>query len=70
MLDHIIPLALGGPHHDLNLIPACRPCNETKGARVRLPGVWRSEIQETFVAAMLTGLVLDTRPSLGGVVTR
>jgi HNH endonuclease len=31
--DHIIPVALGGPHHDTNLATACRPCNRSKGQK-------------------------------------
>ena len=32
-LDHVIPLARGGPHTADNLRIACRPCNSRKGAR-------------------------------------
>jgi 5-methylcytosine-specific restriction endonuclease McrA len=32
-LDHVIPLALGGPHVAWNLRVACRSCNGRKGAR-------------------------------------
>jgi 5-methylcytosine-specific restriction endonuclease McrA len=33
-LDHIIPLALGGPHTEDNLAVACAPCNQAKGANL------------------------------------
>ena len=31
--EHIIPLALGGPDSIDNMVRACAPCNQTKGAR-------------------------------------
>lgn len=31
--EHIIPLALGGPDSVDNMVRACAPCNQTKGAR-------------------------------------
>lgn len=34
-LDHIIPWSHGGPDTDENLQTLCRPCNSSKGARVR-----------------------------------
>ena len=32
-IDHVIPLAKGGLHTLDNLVPACRPCNLSKGTR-------------------------------------
>jgi 5-methylcytosine-specific restriction endonuclease McrA len=32
-VDHVIPLALGGPHVLANLRPACASCNTSKGAK-------------------------------------
>lgn len=32
-LDHVIPISRGGKHSISNLVPACRPCNASKGAR-------------------------------------
>jgi 5-methylcytosine-specific restriction endonuclease McrA len=32
-VDHVIPLAAGGPHCLSNLRPACRSCNSSKGNR-------------------------------------
>lgn len=29
-MDHVIPLARGGPHVAANIVPACRPCNSRK----------------------------------------
>jgi len=32
-MDHVIPLASGGPHVPANLRPICQPCNSAKGAK-------------------------------------
>jgi len=32
-IDHIIPLANGGPHCEENLVVACKSCNSSKGAK-------------------------------------
>lgn len=32
-VDHVIPLARGGPHCLANLRPACGPCNSSKGTK-------------------------------------
>lgn len=29
--DHVVPLSFGGRHDVENLVPACRPCNSSKG---------------------------------------
>lgn len=34
VLDHVVPLALGGDDHADNLAVACAPCNTRKGARM------------------------------------
>jgi 5-methylcytosine-specific restriction endonuclease McrA len=31
-LDHVIPLSRGGSHEPGNLVTACQPCNQRKGA--------------------------------------
>lgn len=31
-LDHVIPLSRGGTHNPGNLVSACQPCNQMKGA--------------------------------------
>jgi 5-methylcytosine-specific restriction endonuclease McrA len=33
-VDHIVPLARGGHEAPYNLVPACQPCNSSKGARL------------------------------------
>lgn len=38
-LDHVIPRSRGGADHPSNLVPACRPCNSSKGART--PEEWK-----------------------------
>ena len=30
-VDHIVPYSIGGRHSIINTVPACRPCNESKG---------------------------------------
>lgn len=32
-IDHVVPLARGGPHTASNVVPACQPCNSRKGDR-------------------------------------
>jgi len=32
-MDHIVPLSRGGQHVASNVVPACRTCNTSKGAR-------------------------------------
>ena len=32
-MDHLIPRFRGGPDDGSNLVPACRPCNSSKGSR-------------------------------------
>lgn len=39
-IDHVIPLAQGGPHLITNLVPACGRCNFQKGNRT--PDQWRA----------------------------
>ncbi len=34
-VDHVVPLARGGPTHESNLVAACANCNLRKGARYR-----------------------------------
>lgn len=38
-VDHIIPLALGGTNDFDNLMPACKPCNSSRGSRPA-PSAW------------------------------
>jgi 5-methylcytosine-specific restriction endonuclease McrA len=32
-MDHVVPLAKGGEHSPDNIVPACKPCNNSKHAR-------------------------------------
>lgn len=36
-VDHLIPLSRGGTHKRSNLVPACRDCNQQKGAHLWKP---------------------------------
>ncbi len=44
-IDHVVPLSRGGGETVGNLVPACSPCNLSKGAR--LPCEWRPELTRT-----------------------
>lgn len=33
-MDHVVPLARGGNHCESNVVPACKPCNSSKGAKL------------------------------------
>ncbi|MFF1597710.1 HNH endonuclease [Streptomyces mirabilis] len=41
-LDHVVPLARGGEDVEANIVPACAPCNLSKGAKTL------AEWSETF----------------------
>lgn len=32
-IDHVVPVTKGGSNHMANLVPACKACNSSKGAR-------------------------------------
>ena len=32
--DHVIPISKGGWHFSGNIVPACQPCNSSKGNRI------------------------------------
>lgn len=42
-LDHVVPLKRGGRHGIGNAVPACQPCNSSKGARLLVE--WRRDQQ-------------------------
>ncbi len=52
--DHVLPLKLGGKGDKYNLVLACRPCNERKGADVPVP-VGENQLHRKNRRAMLTG---------------
>ena len=33
-VDHVVPLCLGGEHHERNMQTLCVPCNRSKGGRM------------------------------------
>lgn len=52
-MDHVIPLARGGRHGIGNVLPACQPCNSSKGAR--LLAEWNVSRWLTAYALSLSG---------------
>lgn len=42
--DHVIPLALGGPHHRDNIRPAHAACNLRKGAKLDAAPGWKPHL--------------------------
>ena len=40
--DHVVPVALGGPHIIENIVPACRSCNASKADSD--VGVWYERV--------------------------
>lgn len=49
-LDHIIPLVGGGSHTELNLVTACRHCNDSKGAKELI--IWLAQRQMQMAGLM------------------
>lgn len=33
-MDHIVPLSRGGEHSAMNIVPACKSCNSSKGSKL------------------------------------
>lgn len=33
-MDHVVPISRGGRHEAANIVPACRPCNASKGNKM------------------------------------
>ncbi len=44
--EHRIPISRGGHHEFGNVIPACGPCNSSKGNR--LPGEWKGRMEARY----------------------
>lgn len=36
-MDHVVPISKGGGHTKENVVPACKPCNSSKGNRPERP---------------------------------
>lgn len=51
-LDHVIPLSRGGRHAIGNLLPACQPCNQSKGPK--LLAEWKMD-QKTRLRSARSG---------------
>lgn len=48
--DHLVPLARGGAHERANIVPACQPCNDSKGAK--LLSEWRGGIYQDLAGRL------------------
>ena len=57
-LDHLVPLAAGGPDHWRNLVVACRRCNCAKGHR------WPSRRDRTRARTLWLAVPQATRAAL------
>jgi 5-methylcytosine-specific restriction endonuclease McrA len=60
-IDHVVPLALGGAHTPLNLVAACRFCNNSK--QNRMPHEWtQCPVLTPAVAQKLWAITLINLP--------
>jgi 5-methylcytosine-specific restriction endonuclease McrA len=59
-MDHVVPLACGGAHDVDNVVPACRPCNRSKGGK--LVADWREDRRRRGEM-----LPLDPHATLGAI---
>jgi 5-methylcytosine-specific restriction endonuclease McrA len=59
-LDHIVPLSRGGSHHVYNLVPCCKACNSSKGAK--LLSEWRPEL-DVYVSDRAQEIAYDIGPA-------
>ena len=58
-VDHVIPVAEGGSNDISNLVTACKPCNQGKGARPlasSVPGIADRIAEEKELAAQMRAL--------------
>jgi 5-methylcytosine-specific restriction endonuclease McrA len=59
-IDHVIPIARGGRDEPTNVVPCCRFCNTSKGARLlsewhRTPAEFRSQCPQNTNQTLLAG---------------
>ncbi|MBX9703343.1 MAG: HNH endonuclease [Silvanigrellaceae bacterium] len=47
-MDHIVPLSRGGTTTPGNVVPACRPCNQTKGVDTPLDLVFKESLRQKY----------------------
>jgi 5-methylcytosine-specific restriction endonuclease McrA len=59
-LDHVVPLIRGGVHSIGNLLPACAPCNLTKGPRLLADWRHRPPLPKRFRRSV--GFAVAARP--------
>jgi 5-methylcytosine-specific restriction endonuclease McrA len=58
-VEHVIPVTRGGRHTLGNIVPVCKPCNSSKGAR--LLSEWRYQTRRRPLAGMPSVLALRFR---------
>lgn len=56
-MDHVIPLSRGGRHGIGNVLPACMPCNQSKGSKYLVE--WRRETNGRAVCGVVHRDVLS-----------
>lgn len=47
-VDHILSESMGGSHEEVNLAPACRPCNQAKGDEPVMQWWIRQEFYKSY----------------------
>lgn len=52
-MDHVVPMARGGIHSIDNIVPACKACNVSKGAKPLLVWMYNTRIMDAITAGNL-----------------
>ncbi|MGI8411455.1 MAG: helix-turn-helix domain-containing protein [Solirubrobacteraceae bacterium] len=63
-IDHVVPIARGGPHTASNIVPCCTHCNAQKGARPAQSSVPDSSLAAFRAAQFLSQADLAQRSKI------